>query len=422
MQKQDKNQRQENPQHCLADRCLIPLQEARRKIEQIRPLKPEMVHINDSVGRITACEVRAVSDCPSTDASLKDGFAVVSTDIAGATEEKPVSLQVIGTLTAGQKPGDLRVTTGKTVRVMTGAVIPEGADAVLTSEFSRQAADSDRVIIFRDAHSGRNILEHGRDVQKNAVIVRAGTRLRATHIGLLAAAGVSGISVYRQPRIVIVATGSELVKPGNPIGPGQVAASNLVTLQAALRDLGMDAKPVIIHDDLQNLQEQMLPLLEQYDVMLTCGGVLDGDKDLTMRAMDLLEVVPVFRRVRVGPGKGVCFGRFGQTLIFNLPGGPPSNHIAFLLLALPGIQRLAGYKGQFKRKYKAELTVPLDGQLGWSEIQYGTVQRKQEKLLVTPIREQSRLLAMAAADCLIELTDTQKNAETGESVVIWKIR
>ena len=411
---------QTTQQNSLADRSLIGLEEARQIIGEIVPLAPEPVHINDGVGRITAAEIIAVSDCPSTDASLKDGFAVVSADIAGASREHPVTLQVVGTLTAGQDKEGLVVSSGYTVRIMTGAAVPQGADAVLTSEFAQ--LDGCRATIFRDAHPGRNILEHGHDVSSSEVLIRSGTRLRAAHIGLLAAAGVNEISVYQQPKIVIVATGSELVEPGNPIAPGKVAASNLVTLQAALRDLGLKSSAVIIHDDLQNLQQQMMPLLEKFDVMLTCGGVLDGDKDLTMRAMDLLAVEPVFRRVRVGPGKGICLGRRGKTIIYNLPGGPPSNHIAFLLLALPGIQRLSGYRGQYKRVYTAELTCPLYGQTGWTEVMYGTLQRVGEKLQVTPVRERSRLLAMAAADCLIELPENRKEADTGESVRIWKIR
>lgn len=411
---------QTTQQNSQVDRSLISLEEARKIIGEISPLAPESVHINDGVGRITATDTAAISNCPSTDASLKDGFAVVSADITEASRQHPKTLQVVGTLTAGQDTKGLAVSSGKTVRIMTGAPVPHGADAVLTSEFAE--LDGDRATIFRDAHPGRNILKHGHDVRSGEVLIRPGTRLRAAHIGLLAAAGVSEVAVYRQPKIVIVATGSELVKPGNPIAPGKVAASNLVTLQAALHDLGMKTSAVIIHDDLQNLQQQMMPLLDKFDVMLTCGGVLDGDKDLTMRAMDLLKVEPVFRRVRVGPGKGICLGRRGRTIIFNLPGGPPSNHIAFLLLALPGIQRLSGYRGQYKREYTAELTRPLHGQAGWTEIMYGTLQRLGKKLQVTPVVEKSRLLAMAAADCLIELPEERKEADTGESVRIWKIR
>ena len=404
----------------LSGSALISLDKARRIVSAIQPLSPEWVDIPDAMGRITVRDVSAVSDCPSTDASLKDGFAVISSDISGASSEHPAILKVAGLLTAGQDPADLVVEPGKTIRIMTGARIPRGADAVLSSEFAH--LDDERVTIVRDAHPGRNILEHGSDVRKKELIISAGTRLRAAHTGLLAAAGVRGIFVVGYPKIVIVATGSELVSPGDPIGPGKVAASNLVTLQATLRELGMEARGVILHDDLENLKQQMEPLLAECDVMLTCGGVLDGDKDLTMHAMDLLAVEPVFRRVRVGPGKGICFGRRDNSLVFNLPGGPPSNHVAFLLLALPGILRLAGHGSLMDERITAELTCPVHGQEGWTEIVYGSVTMAAEKLLVTPVRNRSRLMAMAAADCLIELPENMKEADTGEPVRIWKIR
>ena len=411
---------QKKKQKPLSGSALISLEKARRIVSDIQPLSPEWVDIPDGMDRITANDVIAVSDCPSTDASLKDGFAVVSSDIAGASREHPVTLKVTGLLTAGQDLSDVFVEPGKTIRIMTGARIPRGADAVLSSEFAH--VDGDRVTIVRDAHPGRNILEHGSDVHRKELIIPAGTRLRAAHIGLLAAAGVRRIFVVRHPKIVIVATGSELVPPGDPIGPGKVAASNLITLQATLRELGMEARGVILHDDLENLKQQMEPLLAENEVMLTCGGVLDGDKDLTMRAMDLLAVEPVFRRVRVGPGKGICFGRRDNSLVFNLPGGPPSNHVAFLLQALPGILRLAGHGSLAERRITAELTCPVHGQEGWTEIVYGSVTMAAEKLLVTPVRNRSRLMAMAAADCLIELPENMKEADTGEPVRIWKIR
>ena len=408
----------------MPDNALISLEKARRRVAEIQPLSPRQVRCAEGMGRITAADVRAVSDCPSTDASLKDGFAVVSADIAGASREHPVTLQVTGVLTAGQDPAAQYVEPGSTIRIMTGARIPQGADAVLSSEFARMDRDGNLVQIFRDAHPGRNILEHGSDVRRNEVIIRAGTRLRAAHMGLLAAAGVDRISVVRCPKIVIAATGSELVAPGEPIGPGKVAASNLVTLRAALHELGFEAAAVILRDDLDNLRQQMEPLLAENDVMLTCGGVLDGDKDLTMRAMDLLGVEPVFRRVRVGPGKGICFGRRDNVCIFNLPGGPPSNHVAFLLLALPGILRLAGHRQAMERSITAELTMPVHGQKGWTEILYGTVAMVGTKLLVTPLRKRSRLLAMAAADCVIELPESinKRAFHAGELVRIWKIR
>jgi molybdopterin molybdotransferase len=411
----------ENSEHHdrTADR-LVSLDEARACVERIQPLEAERIAVDACVGRITAVPVQAISACPSADSSLKDGFAVVASDIAGATDENPVRLRVTGTLTAGGSGKGPEVYPGTCVRIMTGAVVPPGADAVLSSEFA--AEEGDGILACRDARPGRNILRRGRDVERDSVVVAADTLLRPAHAGLLAAAGVSGVDVYRLPRVVIVATGSELVVPGNPIGPGQVAASNLVTLQAALLEGGIGAETVIIHDDLQHLRRRMEPLLESCDVLLTCGGVLDGDKDLTMQAMDELGVKPVFRRVRVGPGKGICFGRRGRSLVFNLPGGPPSNHVGFLLLALPGIRRLCGHTGGFELRNTAELTRPLEGQDGWTEIYYATLMRDGERLKATPVKMRSRLMGMAAADCLIELSENRRRAAAGESVTIWKIR
>ncbi len=399
---------------------LVSLDEARSLVRSIGPLEPEDTGVDRCVGRITAEPVRAVSDCPAGDSSLKDGFAVLSADIDQATGDHPMELQVIGTLTAGNRQPGLEVVPGTCVRIMTGAVMPPGADAVLSSEFAE--THGSRVRIFRDAHPGRNILPQGRDVGRGSVVVDTDVRLRPAHAGLMAAAGVSRVAVHRLPRVVVVAPGSELVAPGQPIGPGKVAASNLVTLQAALLEEGLRAEAVIIHDDLQNLRRQLEPLFDRYDVILTCGGVLDGDKDLTMQAMDLLGVEPVFHRVRVGPGKGTCFGRRGSTLVFNLPGGPPSNHVGFLLLALPGIRRLSGHSGCFARNNTAELTTDLCGQNGWTEIFYATLVRSGERLQVTPIRMESRLMGMAAADCLIELPEDQKQTRAGTLVRIWKIR
>ena len=154
---------QTTQQNSQVDRSLISLEEARKIIGEISPLAPEPVHINDGVGRITATDTVAISNCTSTDASLKDGFAVVSADITEASRQHPKTLQVVGTLTAGQDTKGLAVSSGKTVRIMTGAPVPHGADAVLTSEFAE--LDGDRATIFRDAHPGRNILEHGHDVR-----------------------------------------------------------------------------------------------------------------------------------------------------------------------------------------------------------------------------------------------------------------
>ncbi len=399
----------------------VSLARARRTVARLGPLAAERVGLAQAAGRVAAGDLVAVCDCPSVDSSLKDGYAVVSADLRSAAPSAPVRLEIAGTLTAGQEPGGCRVMPGTTVRVMTGAAIPAGADAVLASEFADEARG---VVLARaDAHPGRNILRRGSDVRAGTVVVRGGTPLDAARLGLLAAAGIHEVEVHRVPRVAVVATGSELVLPGMPVAPGRIAASNMVTLAAVLQREGYPVTTRILRDNLATLHRSLAPLIGEHDVVLTCGGVLDGDKDYTMRAMETLGVEPLFTRVRVGPGKGTCMGRKGTTVIFNLPGGPPSNHVGFLLLALPALRRLAGHRDPFAARLQARLTRPVRGQAGWTQVVYGRLRAGGGCCReVEPITETSRLQAMAAADCLVELPEETDDLEAGATTVIWKIR
>ncbi len=406
----------------LTVKKLVPLSEARFLVADLPPLALEEVALKDALGRRVGRDVQAAADCPSVDASLKDGFAVHSADIMAATPDNPVMLQVVDMVAAGGK-SRARVGPGQAIRIMTGAPIPEGADAVLASEFARE--NDGHVQALADAHPGRNILALGSDVAREEVIVRAGTRLGPAHLGLLAAAGVNAVSVFRQPRVMVVATGSELVAPGEPITSGRVAASNMVTLVAELQAMGLDPDWLLIRDDLDSLREKIAPLIGRYDCVLTCGGVLDGDKDYTMQAMRELRIEPIFQRVRVGPGKGICLGSSanGSTLFFNLPGGPPSNHVAFVLLARPCIERIEGCENPFSGAVAARLLGDIRGQVGWTQVFYGCLSGQGVEQVVRPITGMSRLAAMAEADCLIELPEDLENACQESTVqTIWKIR
>ena len=399
---------------------LVGLKRARLLVQQLDSLGVERIPAAKAAGRFTAGDIQARCSCPTLDASLKDGFAVRGRDISSACRERPVVLTLVGSVAAGGHC-DITVKTGQAVRIMTGAPIPAGADAVLASEFADTSEN--QVLALADARPGRNILACGSDVTAGRNIIDRGTRMFPGHLGLLAAAGVAEIPVFWQPKVLIIATGSELAVPGEPIGPGQVAASNLVTLMAEVEAMGIHSEHLIIRDDLHLLQKKIAPLIEKYDVILTCGGVLDGDKDFTMQAMDNLDVEPVFHRVRVGPGKGVCLGMKDTTCIFNLPGGPPSNHVAFLLLAKPGIHRLGGLADPFTEYVSARLDRTLTGQPGWTQVFYGRLGNDGDLRTVSPLTKVGRLQRMAEADCLIELSEDQTCTEAGTIArKVWKTR
>ena len=396
---------------------MISLSQAHQHINMLSPLKPMIVPLDIALGLICATEIRAVTDCPTVDSSLKDGFAVLSTDIADAAVDHPVTLTVAGALTAGDAIDQLCVESGTAIRIMTGASIPFGATAVLASEFAQ--VKGEQVIAIADAETGRNILHKGSDIVQDQLVLRQGDLLSPAHLGLLAAAGVNEVSCYPVPRVAVVATGSELVLPGEPVTPGKVAASNMVTAAAELQKLGIRASTILLCDNLEQLKEQFEQLVQQVDVLITCGGVLDGDKDLTMRAMEQIGMEKIFHRVRIGPGKGACMGRVGDTVVFNLPGGPPSNHVALLLLALPGVRKLMGFRNPLPQKNKVLVTEEIKGQKNWTQLVYSGIKYENGSLVTIPTSGMSRFEAMAAADILIEIPEGCTEIGKGTLAEAW---
>lgn len=396
---------------------MISLTQAHRDIVSLQPLEAVVVSLDKALGLVCSEDVYARSSCPSVDSSVKDGFAVVADDIDCATETCPVELSVVGALMAGDGDDSLQVTKGNAVRIMTGAPVPDGATSVVASEFTEQRGS--RVVVRADARVGRNILLKGSDIKRGQLLLVKGTLLRPALLGLLAAAGIGSLACHRLPRVAIAATGSELVWPGEEVTPGKVAASNMVTAQAELKRLGIDASVHIVRDNLDGLEAQFKELVENVDVLITCGGVLDGDKDLTMKAMERLGMEKIFHRVRIGPGKGACLGRLGATVVFNLPGGPPSNHVALILLALPGCRRLMGFGNCLPVQRSVVVQEELSGQHGWTQLVYSRVRFEKDLAVAVPLYKLGRLEAMGAANALVLLPEDCKVLKAGEHATAW---
>ncbi|MFH0784947.1 MAG: gephyrin-like molybdotransferase Glp [Pseudomonadota bacterium] len=396
---------------------MISLTEAHTCVSMLEPLQPVGVRLDKALGLVCAADVFAAHNCPTIDSSVKDGFAVVSDDIADASPSNPVTLTVTGSLTAGDNNAGVHVSPGTAVRIMTGAAIPHGATSVLSSEFAQ--ASGEMVTITADSRIGLNILRKGSDIVRQQQILAKGAVLGPAHLGLLAAAGLQEVVCYPLPRVAIAATGSELVWPGDPLTEGKVAASNMVTATAELQALGITASTVLVRDNLAKLHDHFQHLVPQVDVLITCGGVLDGDKDLTLLAMAQLGMVKIFHRVRIGPGKGACLGRVGKTIIFNLPGGPPSNHVALFLLALSGVRRLMGFVNCLPRKNQVYVTEELTGQKDWTQLIYSRVYSQNGSLYAAPLNKMRRFEAMATANALIEIPEGCTAIEKGSLAEAW---
>ena len=290
-------------------------------------------------------------------------------------------LQLVGAVAAGGY-WDGEIKTGQTLRILSGAPIPEGADAVLAEEFtSQQGAD---ILANIDAGPGRNILYKGSDVEDGKMLISKGTKLFPPKIGLLAAAGFSAVPVIRRPRIGIFATGDEVIAPGEPLLDGKLYASNLVTLAAWCHNFGFKVKTKVVKDNEQTIRQAMIDLLEESDALLTSGGAWSGERDLVVKILTELGWKKIFHRVRMGLGKAVGFGLFENKPVFCLPGGPPSNHMAFLQLALPGLQLMAGVARPGLLTQKVRVAEKITGQNNWTQFIHGTIKEELGKSVFYP--------------------------------------
>ncbi len=366
-------------------------------------------------GKILASDLSARVDCPSVSSSRKDGYAVVSTDLTAACGRQPVKLSLVGSLAAGDPPG-MKIKSGQTMRVTTGAPLPEGADAVLSEEFCR--CSEKQVLAFNSAEAGRNITRRGRDVRRGETVAVKGWKLNPARIGLLAAAGLDAAPVYRPPRATVIATGDEVLLPGAVLTPGKLYASNLVEICAWLASIGLEYKMRLVPDRPQALQKAVSEHLSTTDVFVTSGGAWGSERDLILEVLEKMSWQGVYHRVRMGPGKPVAFGLLEQKPFFCLPGGPPSMEMAFLQLALPALLKMQGDQPVFFPTTSACLAADVQGKKGWTDFVHARLENRDGQLRVHPARLESALQSMARKEALIVIAEEREKISAGQSVEI----
>ena len=378
----------------------------------------EETPIGLSVGRVVAEDLVALVSYPSGDVSLKDGFIVKSEDVAGASMQRPVCLRVTGSVFAGSR-FEGEVTPGSAVKVCSGAPIPRGADAVVSSEFCEEVSPEE-VCIRAVAEHGRNVLRAGGEIKAGATIVEKGKVLLPGCLGLAAAAGINRVRVYCRPRVAVVGVGDEVVVPGGHLHPGQLYASNLVTMGAWLASFGIPYDTSVVRDNKDAIKQELLNHLPGADAILTSGGAWGSEHDLVVGTLDELGWQKMFHHVRMGPGKGIAFGLLGGKPVFCLPGGPASNEMAFLQLALPGILRMGGENRHPLQAVSARLTETLQGRhRAWTEFKDATLSCDSEgNYIVKLYHNRSRLQAIANATCLVCIPEGTESLNLGEIVTV----
>jgi molybdopterin molybdotransferase len=385
-------------------------------LEHIKPLAVESISLADSNDRVAASDLYARVDSPSIDSSSKDGYAVLSHDVAGATAEMPVCLKMAGHLVAGGKK-EIEHTEGTTVRVLTGARIPAGADAVVSDEFVKP--EGNNILVMNFAEPGQNILRRGRDVESFSCILRQGQQITPGIIGLIAAAGHSKVPVFKKPTVAIIGTGDEIVAPGEPLGEGKMYASNIMTINAWCKRYTMKTLMKVVGDDFDSLTNAFKILSADADAIITSGGAWTGERDLVGQTLEGLGWQQYFHRIRIGPGKAVGFGMLDKKPVFILPGGPPSNLIGFLQIALPGLLALAGHANPCLPRIHARLAADLEGrERDWTRFFFGSLKEEEGLPVFHPLNSSSRLRDMAEAEAIASLPEGKERLLKGTVISV----
>jgi molybdopterin molybdotransferase len=321
----------------------------------------------------------------------------------------------VGRAVAG-RPATTDVGPGQALAVTTGTVLPAGADAVLAVEFTR--AEGDTVLALATAEPGRNLLKEGADVGPGQAVLAPGQVITPAQVGLLAAAGLAEAPAHPRPRVGLLATGREVVAPGHPLPPGSVYASNLVSQAAWLKLHELPLASRVVDDQAEAIVEAAGELLAECDILLTSGGAWTGERDLVLAALGELGFAQIFRRVRMGPGKGVAMGLVGAKPVFCLPGGPPSNDMAFVQLALPACLALAGHPDPGLREVVARLEGELTGPADWTQFWHGRLEQNGAETVFRPLPFAGRLRTTAGSQAVARLPEGVERMGPGETVAV----
>ncbi|OGL43924.1 MAG: hypothetical protein A2W05_02315 [Candidatus Schekmanbacteria bacterium RBG_16_38_10] len=331
---------------------MISLEEARDIIlSSINILGEEEVSLLDSLGRVITENVHSHLTVPPWNNSAMDGYAVIASDIKSASKQNPVKLKVLEDLPAG-KVSDKKITNGETIRIMTGAPIPSGADAVVMHEVTEK--DGDFVRVYSPVLVNENIRPAGEDINVGDLLIKKGRLITPADIGIMATIQKSKVTVFQKPRVAILSTGDEIVDIDEPITRGKIVNSNSYSLEAQVKDIG--AIPLhlgIAKDTKEALEKKLLSGLSS-DVLVTSGGISVGDFDFVKDVLKDLGMEMKFWKVAMKPGKPLAFGEIKGKPVFGLPGNPASSMLCFELFVRPALLKMSGRSDIFRKEVIAE--------------------------------------------------------------------
>jgi molybdopterin molybdotransferase len=346
--------------------------------------------------------------------SMMDGYAVRAADTIGA----PVTLDIVETIHAGTVP-TAEVGPGQASAIMTGAPLPDGADAVVMVEKTAKEGDG-RVVVGAAVPEGNHIVPPGEDVREGQLVFAAGTRIFPPEVASLAAVGCDPVPVYAAPRVCVYTTGDEVVSPAETPGPGRIRNSNSPMLAARVaRDVGDVRDGGVVPDEVEAIRRAAAETFGEYDVVILTGGVSMGEKDLVAGALREEGLEVVFHKVSVKPGKPVLFGKAKGTLVFGLPGNPVSSAVTYELIVRPALMKLAGRRPLHRQRIEAELEGPAPRAIPREQYLPARLRLRGAGFVVrlVPWNGSADLFSFAAGNALLRVPRGGPAPETGDRVV-----
>ncbi|MBK69165.1 MAG: molybdopterin molybdenumtransferase MoeA [Legionellales bacterium] len=400
------------------DRESITTEEAINIIlSSISPIKKtELVPIRESLNRVLAIDVKSTINVPSAKNSAMDGYAINSKNIPKKTK----TLKVVGKSLAG-KPCNTSIKDGQCVKIMTGAVVPDGADTVVIQEHVETSKTQNEILIDNEIKPGSNVREAGEDIAKGAIAIKKGKNLTPADIGLLASLGIPKVEVYRKLKIAFFSTGDELRSLGEKLNVGDVYDSNRYTLYTMLSNLNVEIFDMgVVKDDKESLTQAFNEAAGEVDMLITSGGVSVGEADYIKDILEKYGNIN-FWKVAIKPGRPLTFGKIKSTLFFGLPGNPVSVMVTFYQFTQLAIKKFAGETSYLPIVLKAISTSSLRKKPGRVEYQRGIFEKdKNNNLTVRKTGPQGSgiLRSMSEANCFIVLPIDSKEVNPGDSVDI----
>ncbi len=397
---------------------MITPEEAVKKIlSKAEPLGVQETPVIKSLGRVLREDIKSPLSIPPFDKAAMDGYAVKAADTAGASAKSPVELKVLEDIPAGHV-GEQRLRNGTAARIMTGAPIPRGADAVVMVEYTGRKEGG--VLIKKKVAGGENIALVGEDVKKGQKVIQSGTLIRAAEMGMIASTGRTMVKVGVKPKVAILSTGSEIVVPGKKLLPGQIYNSNGYSLTGLAMARGARAKFFGIASDRRRTLEKKLMVTLNYDVVILSGGVSVGDYDLVQNILLELGVQKLFYKVFIKPGMPTFAGIDDERFVIGLPGNPVSCMVTFGLFVTPLLDVMLGKREIGLRRGKAFLMEDATTRAGRRKFLRGKLKEIDGRLHIKlfPAQQSGVLRSMVEADALVDVPGEVTELRAGEEINI----